>query len=68
MCMRVFFASVVLALAIVACGTSGGGAEPAGGGASAAPQATTVPQPANATSTPSPRKTDMGDDPYGYGY
>jgi hypothetical protein len=63
--MRLFIASLVLALGVAACGSYGGGSQPAGGGA---PQATTVPQPANATSTPSPRKTDMGDDPYGYGY
>jgi hypothetical protein len=65
--MRVFITSVMLALGIAACGSSGGGSQPAGG-ASAAPQATNAPQPANATSTPSPRKTDMADDPYGSGY
>ena len=67
MCMRLFIASVVVALGIIACGSYGGGSQPAGGGASAAPRMTAEPQPANATNRPAPSTGDM-DDPYGYGY
>jgi hypothetical protein len=66
--MRMFIASLALAVGVVACGPNGGGAPPAGGAPSAAPQASTPAQPANATKAPSPSKGDMGDDPYGYGY
>jgi len=65
--MRLFIVAVVLALGTAACGSYGGGSQPAGG-ASAAPRATAEPQPANATNKPNPSKGDMGDDPYGYGY
>lgn len=72
--MRTIFAACV-ALAIAACGTSGGGAQPAGGGTqpgggaivTPAPQATAQVKPADATQAPSPSKA-MDDDPYGYGY
>jgi hypothetical protein len=66
--MRGFVASLLLAVALIACGPSGGGAQPAGGGSSAAPQTSTPAQPANATKAPSPSKGDAADDPYGYGY
>lgn len=66
--MRLLVTSVVIALGIAACGSYGGGSQPAGGGATAAPQTTTPGQPANATNKPIPSKGDMGDDPYGYGY
>ncbi len=66
-CVRLFIASLALAAGLVACGPNGG-AQPAGGAPSAAPQTSTPAQPANATKTPGPSQGDMDDDPYGYGY
>ena len=68
--MRTRITGAILLLALVACGTTNGGSQPAGGPTLAptvAPAATTQAQPADATKAPSPSKS-MDDDPYGYGY
>jgi hypothetical protein len=63
---RRIIAASFLALALAACGSSGGGSQGAGG-VTAAPRATGQAIPTDAAKTPGPSKTDM-DDPYGYGY
>ena len=66
-CMRTLATGSVLLIAIVSCGTTNGGSQPAGGAPTVAPAATAQAKPADATQAPSPSKS-MDDDPYGYGY